>query len=82
MRNGVISDWLCSTRCASPKASGQEATPAWLRWGLRGWRLAQQLQRVLCHSISPAVLHMAGASGFRRVGGNPAAPLVLDIPVG
>jgi len=38
-------------------------------------------QRVLCHSISPAVLHMAGACGFRRAGGNLAAPLVLDIPV-
>ena len=39
-------------------------------------------RRVLCHSISPAVLHMAAACGFRRVGGNPAAPLVLDIPFG
>lgn len=35
--------------------------------------------RILCHSISPAVLHMAGACGFRRLNGNPAAPLVLDV---
>lgn len=36
--------------------------------------------RVLCYSISPAVLHMAGLHGFRRSGGNPAAPLALQLP--
>lgn len=36
--------------------------------------------RVLCYSISPAVLHMAGLHGFRRSGGSPAAPLALLLP--
>jgi GNAT superfamily N-acetyltransferase len=35
--------------------------------------------RILCHSVSPAVLHMAAASGFRRPGGRLTAPLVLDL---
>lgn len=35
--------------------------------------------RIVCHSISPAVLHMAAASGFRRAGGSLTAPLVLEL---
>ena len=35
--------------------------------------------RIVCHSVSPAVLHMAAASGFRRPGGNHTAPLTLDL---
>ena len=35
--------------------------------------------RVVCHSVSPAVLHMAAASGFRRPGGSHTAPLTLDL---
>jgi GNAT superfamily N-acetyltransferase len=35
--------------------------------------------RIVCHSVSPAVLHMAAASGFRRPGGRLTAPLVLDL---
>lgn len=35
--------------------------------------------RVLCHSISPAILRMANARGFRRLRGNPTAPLVLQL---
>lgn len=35
--------------------------------------------RIVCHSVSPAVLHMAAANGFRRPGGNHAAPLTLDL---
>ena len=35
--------------------------------------------RVVCHSVSPAVLHMAAASGFRRHGGSHTAPLTLDL---
>lgn len=35
--------------------------------------------RIVCHSISPAVLHMAAANGFRRPGGRPGAPLVLAL---
>lgn len=36
--------------------------------------------RIICHSISPAVLHMAAATGFRRPGGILDAPLTLDLP--
>lgn len=69
---------------------GLSVVPAWRRRGLGRALFAHVVElaallrarRVLCHSISPAVLHMAGACGFRRVGGNPAAPLVLDIPFG
>lgn len=68
---------------------GLSVAPAWRRRGLGRILFAHvvelasllRAQRVLCHSISPAVLHMAGACGFRRAGGNLAAPLVLDIPV-
>ncbi|MBV2264703.1 MAG: GNAT family N-acetyltransferase [Thauera sp.] len=68
---------------------GLSVAPAWRRRGLGRILFAHvvelasllRAQRVLCHSISPAVLHMAGACGFLRAGGNPAAPLVLDIPV-
>lgn len=35
--------------------------------------------RIVCHSVSPAVLHMAAASGFRRPGGRLTAPLVLTL---
>lgn len=35
--------------------------------------------RIVCHSVSPAVLHMAAASGFRRPGGRLTAPLVLAL---
>ena len=35
--------------------------------------------RIVCHSVSPAVLHMAAASGFRRPGGRLTAPLVLEL---
>lgn len=35
--------------------------------------------RIVCHSVSPAVLHMAAASGFRRQGGRLTAPLVLAL---
>jgi GNAT superfamily N-acetyltransferase len=36
--------------------------------------------RVVCHSISPAVIHMAGRCGFRRPGGKTGAPLTLQLP--
>lgn len=36
-------------------------------------------ERIVCHSVSPAVLHMAAASGFRRPGGCLTAPLVLAL---
>lgn len=35
--------------------------------------------RVVCHSVSPAVLHMATSSGFRRPGGCLVAPLTLEL---
>ena len=35
--------------------------------------------RIVCHSVSPAVLHMAAASGFSRPGGSHTAPLTLDL---
>ncbi|AMO37206.1 GNAT family N-acetyltransferase [Thauera humireducens] len=35
--------------------------------------------RIVCHSVSPAVLHMAAASGFRRPGGCHTAPLTLEL---
>jgi len=35
--------------------------------------------RIVCHSLSPAVLHMAAASGFRRPGGRHTAPLTLEL---
>lgn len=35
---------------------------------------------VTCHTLSPAVIHMAAAAGFRRAQGAPAAELVLDLP--
>lgn len=38
--------------------------------------------RVVCHSVSPAALHMATASGFRRHGGRLSAPLVLELKGG
>lgn len=34
--------------------------------------------RVVCHSISPAVIHMAGRCGFRRPGGRTDAPPTLE----
>lgn len=37
-------------------------------------------QRVVCHSISPAVIHMAGRHGFRRPGGSHVAALTLERP--
>lgn len=69
---------------------GLSVAPAWRRRGLGRILFAHvvelasllRVQRVLCHSISPVVLQRAGACGFRRAGGNPAAALVLDIPVG
>lgn len=35
-------------------------------------------RRVVCHSISPAVIHMAGRYGFRRPGGSHVAALTLE----
>lgn len=35
--------------------------------------------RIVCHSVSPAVLHMAAAGGFRRPGGRLTEPLVLEL---
>lgn len=43
---------------------------------------ALDADRIVCHSVSPAVLHMAAASGFRRPGGRLTAPLVLDLRSG
>ena len=37
-------------------------------------------ERVLCHSISPAVIHMASRHGFRRPGGSHDAVLTLERP--
>ncbi len=43
--------------------------------------LARQIgaKRIVCHSISPVVLHMVAVRGFRRQNGNPAAPPALDL---
>jgi len=66
---------------------GLSVTPAYRRSGL-GWALFGHVialahqsgaRRILCHSVSPAVLHMAGACGFRRPRGDPAAALALHI---
>ncbi len=43
--------------------------------------LAPQLgaQRIVCHSISPVVLHMVAVRGFRRPNGDPASAPTLDL---
>ena len=43
--------------------------------------LAPQLgaQRIVCHSISPVVLHMVAVRGFRRPNGDPASAPRLDL---
>ena len=43
--------------------------------------LAPQIgaQRIVCHSISPVVLHMVAVRGFRRPNGDPASAPTLDL---
>ena len=43
--------------------------------------LAPQIgaQRIVCHSISPVVLHMVAVRGFRRRNGDPASAPRLDL---
>ena len=43
--------------------------------------LAPQLGalRIVCHSISPVVLHMVAVRGFRRPNGDPASAPTLDL---
>lgn len=43
---------------------------------------ALRAPRIICLSTSPAVLHMATASGFRRPGGRLTAPLTLALQPG
>lgn len=66
---------------------GLSVTPAYRQRGLgralfeHVMALAPQLGalRIVCHSISPVVLHMVAVRGFRRPNGDPASAPTLDL---
>ena len=66
---------------------GLSVTPAYRQRGLgralfeHVMALAPQIgaQRIVCHSISPVVLHMVAVRGFRRPNGDPASAPTLDL---
>lgn len=66
---------------------GLSVSPAYRQRGLgralfeHVMALAPQIgaQRIVCHSISPVVLHMVAVRGFRRPNGDPASAPTLDL---